>query len=135
MNFRYIVASIAITVFSNSALAAIPKYKVNMRLGLKNGSPMAVNTAVKSGKKAYISEISDDGQSETLVEVYARKSQVNNKNGVYMDVQVTKRVKGQKKYSERAQVFAPENQETEFNMGAKGKTQGNLGLAILAHEI
>ncbi|MNY24164.1 hypothetical protein D3C86_1578630 [compost metagenome] len=52
-----------------------------------------------------------------------------------MDVLVTKRIRGQKKFAERAQVFAPENQELEFNMNSKGKTQGSLGLAVLAHEI
>ena len=137
MKIRYLigVASIALIFSSVSALAAVPKYKVNMRVGLKGSAPIAVNTAVKSGKKAYISEISDDGQNETVVELYARKSQVNNKKGVYMDVTVTKRVRGEKRVSERAQVFAPENQELEFNMNAKGKTQGNLGLAVLAHEI
>ncbi|MNL40954.1 hypothetical protein D3C87_1633350 [compost metagenome] len=140
MNFRYLFASIAMVFISTHVEAAIPqysapKYKVNMRVGLKGSAPISVNTAVRSGKKAYISEISDDGQNETVVELYARKSQVNNKKGVYMDVLVTKRIRGQKKFAERAQVFAPENQELEFNMNSKGKTQGSLGLAVLAHEI
>lgn len=52
-----------------------------------------------------------------------------------MDVTVTKRVKGQKKISERAQIFAPENQEMEVGVGAKGRTAGNLSLAVMAHQL
>lgn len=121
--------------FSVGSLAAAPQYKVNMRVGLKGSSPISVNTVAKSGKKSFISEISDDGQSETLVEVFAKKSQVNNKNGLYMDVVVTKRVRGQMRISERAQIFAPENQEMEFGMNSKGRTAGNLSLAVMAHKL
>lgn len=122
-------------LFSINSLAAAPQYKVNMRVGLKGSSPISVNTVAKSGKKSFISEISDDGQSETLVEVYAKKSQVNNRNGLYMDVIVTRRVRGQLKVSERAQIFAPENQEMEFGMNSKGRTAGNLSLAVMAHKL
>lgn len=121
--------------FSVSSWATAPQYKVNMRVGLKGSSPISVNTIAKSGKKSFISEISDDGQSETLVEVFAKKSQVNNKNGLYMDVVVTKRVRGQMRISERAQIFAPENQEMEFGMNSKGRTAGNLSLAVMAHKL
>lgn len=114
---------------------AAPQYKVNMRIGLKGQSPISINTVAKSGKKTFISEFSDDGQTETLVEVFAKKSQVNKKNGLYMDVAVTKRVRGQEKASERAQLFAPDNQEMEFGMTAKGKTAGNLSVAVMAHQL
>lgn len=122
-------------LFSIQSLAAVPSYQVNMRVGLKGQSPISINTVAKSGKKSFVSEISDDGQSETLVEVFAKKSQVNRRDGIFMDVTVTKRVRGVKKASERAQVFAPENQEAEFGVGAKGRTAGNLSLAVMAHQL
>ena len=31
----------------------VPKYKVAMRLGLKGGAPMSINTIARSGKKSY----------------------------------------------------------------------------------
>ncbi|WP_413557438.1 hypothetical protein [Bdellovibrio sp. HCB209] len=135
MNKRFIGMLAISFIFSSSVFAAVPQYKVNMRVGLKGSAPISINTVTKSGKKAYISEFSDDGQSETVVEVMARKSQQNSKAGLYMDVTVTKRVRGQKKMSERTQVFAPENQETEFGMNSKGKTAGNLSLAVMAHQL
>lgn len=122
-------------LFSLNSWAAAPAYKVNMRVGLKGSAPISVNTVAKSGKKSFVSEISDDGQNETLVEVFARKSQVNKKDGLYLDVTVTKRVRGQQKLTERAQVFAPENQEMEFGMNSKGRTAGNLSLAVMAHQL
>ena len=135
--YSMVAASIFISV---SALAAVPKhamaqYKVNMRVGLKGQAPLSINTVTKSGKKSFISEFSDDGQSETIVEVLAKKSQQNRRDGLLMDVTVTKRVKGQKKLSERAQIFAPDNQEMEVGMGAKGRTAGNLSLAVMAHQL
>jgi len=113
----------------------VPKYKVAMRLGLKGAAPMSINTIARSGKKTYISEISDDGQNETLIELYARKSQQNNKNGLYMDVTVTKRVRGQKKSSERTQIFAPDNQEMEVGTNSRGRSAANLSLAVMAHQL
>ena len=135
--YSMVAASIFISV---SAFAAVPKhamtqYKVNMRVGLKGQAPLSINTVTKSGKKSFISEFSDDGQSETIVEVLAKKSQQNRRDGLLMDVTVTKRVKGQKKLSERAQIFAPDNQEMEVGMGAKGRTAGNLSLAVMAHQL
>lgn len=143
---KVFISTVAASIFlSVSAFAAIPKYaipkhaipqyKVNMRVGLKGQAPLSINTVTKSGKKSYISEFSDDGQSETIVEVLAKKSQQNRRDGLLMDVTVTKRVKGQKKISERAQIFAPENQEMEIGMGSKGRTAGNLSLAVMAHQL
>lgn len=125
----------ATVLFSLNSWAATPQYKVNMRVGLKGQSPISINTVAKSGKKSFVSEISDNGQSETLVEVFAKKSQVGSKSGLYMDVTVTKRVRGEKKVSERAQLFAPENQEMEIGMNSKGRTAGNLSLAVMAHRL
>ncbi|QDK38217.1 hypothetical protein [Bdellovibrio sp. NC01] len=122
-------------LFSAQSFAAVPSYQVNMRVGLKGQAPLAINTVAKSGKKTFISEFSDDGQSETLVEVFAKKSQVNRKEGIFMDVTVTKRVRGVKKASERAQIFAPENQEMEVGVGAKGRMAGNMSLAVMAHQL
>lgn len=121
--------------FSINSWAAAPNYKVSMRVGLKGQSPISINTVAKSGKKSFVSQFSDDGQTETLVEVFAKKSQVNRKDGLFMDVLVTKRVRGQSKVSERAQIFAPENQEMEFGMNSKGRTAGNLSLAVMAHKL
>ncbi|HWU43783.1 MAG TPA: hypothetical protein VN132_10105 [Bdellovibrio sp.] len=124
-------------IFSQTSQAAIepPSYQVNMRVGLKGQSPIAIHTVAKSGKKSFVSEISDDGQSETLVEVYAKKTQLNNQSGIYMDVVVTKRVHGVKRASERTQLFAPENQELEVGMGNRGRMAGNLALAVMAHQL
>ncbi|WP_413574855.1 hypothetical protein ACLVWU_11505 [Bdellovibrio sp. HCB290] len=130
------ISLLAVSIlFSSAALAAVPQYKVNMRVGLKGAAPISINTVAKSGKKAYISEFSDDGQSETIVEMMARKSKQNSKDGLYVDVTVTKRVRGQKKISERTQVFAPNNQETEFGMNSKGRMTGNMSLAVMAHQL
>ncbi|MNY51872.1 hypothetical protein D3C86_1875020 [compost metagenome] len=89
----------------------------------------------KSGKKTFISEFSDDGQSETLVELYTRRSQVNRKDGLYIDVTVTKRVRGQKKSSERTQIFAPDNQAMEVGTNSRGRSAANLSLAVMAHQL
>jgi len=113
----------------------VPKYKVAMRLGIKGAAPMSINTITKSGKKSYITEISDDGQSETMVELFARKSQQNNKNGLYLDVTVTKRVRGQKRSSERTQIFAPDNQEMEVGTNSRGRSAANISLAVMAHQL
>jgi hypothetical protein len=112
-----------------------PSYKVNMRLGLKGQAPISINTTTKSGKKSFISEFSDDGQSETLVELFTKKSQVNNRPGLFMDVTVTKRVRGTKKMSEHTQLFAPDNQEFEVGTNAKGQHTANLSLAVMAHQL
>lgn len=134
----------ATLLISTSAVAAIPptkfkspknQYKVNLRVNLKGQSPFSINTVAKSGKKTFISQFSDDGQTETVVELVARKSQSQNKDGLAMDVQVTRRVRGQEKISERAQIFAPENEEMEFGVNSKGRTAGNLSLAVMAHKL
>ncbi|WII71663.1 hypothetical protein QJS83_14435 [Bdellovibrio sp. 22V] len=135
MTKSFFSAVTASVLFSISSFAATPAYKVNMRVGLKGQSPISINTVAKSGKKSFVSQFSDDGQTETLVEVYSKKSHVNKKDGLYMDVVVTKRVRGQSKITERAQVFAPENQEMEFGMNSKGRTAGNLSLAVMAHKL
>lgn len=135
-NFLSVVAAALISIqFSPQARAAVPSYQVNMRLGLKGQSPFSVNTVAKSGKKSFVSEISDDGQTETIVELLAKKSQVNSRDGLFMDVTVTKRVRGLKKASERVQVFAPENQEIEFGTSGKGRMAGNMSLAVMAHQL
>lgn len=126
---------VATSLFISASAFAVPQYQVNMRVGLKGQSPISVNTVAKSGKKTFISQFSDDGQTETLVELFAKKSQVNKKDGIYMDVAVTKRVRGQAKATERAQIFAPENQEMEFGTNPKGKTAGDLSLAVMAHQL
>lgn len=135
MKKSFFSVATAAFLFSVQSLASAPAYQVNMRVGLKGQSPIAINTVAKSGKKAFVSEFSDDGQSETIVELVAKKSQVNRRDGIFMDVTVTKRVRGVKKASERAQLFAPENQEMEFGVGAKGRTAGNLSLAVMAHQL
>ena len=136
-SFFSVVAATVVLSFgiSSSSFAAAPEYQVSMRVGLKGQAPISVNTVAKSGKKSFVSEFSDDGQNETIVEVLAKKSQVNHKDGIFMDVIVTKRVRGVKKASERAQVFALENQEMEFGVGSKGRMAGNMSLAVMAHQL
>ncbi|MBV2168013.1 MAG: hypothetical protein KUL82_04820 [Bdellovibrio sp.] len=132
---KRILSSVIASIFVSISAGAAPHYQVNMRVGIKGQSPISINTVAKSGKKSFISQFSDDGQTETLVEVYSKKSQVNKKDGLFMDVQVTRRVRGQSKITERAQIFAPENQEMEFGTNSKGKTAGNLSLAVMAHQL
>ena len=127
--------STVLVLFSTQAFAAAPQYQVNMRVGLKGQSPVSINTVAKAGKKSFVSEISSDGQTETLVEILAKKSQVNRKNGLSMDVTVIKRVRGQQKAAERTMIFAPDNQEIEVGMNSKGRTAGNLSLAVMAHQL
>lgn len=142
---KLITALVAATVLSSvTVLAAIPptnfkspknQYKVSLRVNLKGQSPFSVNTVAKSGKKTFISQFSDDGQVETVVSLVARKSQVQNKDGLSMDVLVTRRVRGEEKLSERAQLFAPDNEEMEFGVNSRGRTAGNLSLAVMAHKL
>ena len=113
----------------------VPRYKVNMRVNLRGQSPLSVNTVTKSGKKTFVSQFSDDGQVETLVSVYAKRSQQNDQKGLYLDVQVTKRVRGESKITERAQFFAPENKELEIGANSRGRMAGNLSLAVMAHQL
>jgi hypothetical protein len=130
-----VLSAAAVVLFSGAVHAATPEYKVNLRVNLKGQSPFSINTVAKSGKKTFISEFSDDGQTETLVTLVARKSQVQSKDGLAMDVLVTRRVRGQQKMSERAQLFAPENEEMEFGVNSRGRTAGNLSLAVMAHKL
>lgn len=129
----FVTISISMSVAAQAATPAT--YKVNMRLGIKGHSPISVNTVAKSGKKTFVSEISDDGQHETLIEVYAKKAERDETEGLLMDVTVTKRVRGQEKISERAQIFAPENREMEVGVNSKGRTAGKLSLAVMAHKL
>lgn len=117
------------------ASEAASQYKVNLRVNLKGQSPFSVNTVAKPGKKSFVSQFSDDGQTETLVSLVARKSQSQSKDGLAMDVIVTRRVRGEEKISERVQIFAPENQETEIGVNSRGKAAGNLSLAVMAHKL
>lgn len=129
------VLSVSAVLLFSGAAGAASQYKVNLRVNLKGQSPFSVNTVAKPGKKTFISQFSDDGQTETLVSLVARKSQSQSKDGLAMDVQVTRRVRGQEKISERAQLFAPENEEMEFGVNSKGRTAGNLSLAVMAHKL
>ena len=124
-----------VMLISGVAGAAVPQYKVNLRVNLKGQNPFSINTVAKPGKKTFISQFSDDGQTETLVALVARRSQVQSKDGLTMDVQVTRRVRGEQKITERAQIFAPENQEMEFGVNSRGKSAGNLSLAVMAHKL
>ena len=109
--------------------AAKTQYQMNMRVGMKGSAPLSINTPIKAGKKASVTEMSEDGQIETNVVVTARKSQVDNKPGLMMDVHVTKTVRGQVKFNERAKMFAPENEEREL---AKAEA---LSLAVVVHQL
>lgn len=109
-------------------------FRVSLRVGLAGSAPIAINSLTKNGKKTSISEFSDDGRVETLVELIAQKSQMNNRPGVWMDVKVSKRVNGKIKASEKTQLFTFENEESEVRVGAKGKGREDLSLAVVARE-
>lgn len=132
---KIFVSALTLVMLVTGAAKAASQYKVNLRVNLKGQTPFSINTVAKPGKKTFISQFSDDGQTETLVALVARKSQSQSKEGLAMDVQVTRRVRGQEKISERAQIFAPDNQEMEFGVNSRGKTAGNLSLAVMAHKL
>lgn len=127
--------TLAALIFISTPSFSAPQYKVSMLVGLKGQSPISVNTVAKSGKKNFISHFSDDGNTETLIEVFTKKSQVNNKSGLYMDVAVKRRFRGHEKASERAQLFAPNDQEMELGKNSKGRTAGNLSISVMAHQL
>lgn len=131
-----------IGLFEASAVAAVPKkiskapkYNVSMRIGLKGSTPFSVSTVAKSGKKNSITEISSDGQTETLVEMTPRKFTQNQKSGLLIDVKVTRTFRGDVKASEKAQIFAYENEEVEMRVGATSKGRQDLSLAVMANPI
>ena len=129
--------------FSQGLWAAIPphqvvephSYKVSLRVAMNGYAPESFNTVAKSGKKSFISEFSSDGQSETLIEMFAKKSSFHNRQGLYLDLTFTKRFRGVKKASEHTQIFVPENQELELNQGRGRHSAGNLSLAVVAHQL
>lgn len=126
-----------------SAFAAVPKkvfqqgsrYNVSMRIGLKGQTPFSISTVAKAGKKASVTEISEDGQTETFVEMIPHKSFQNQRAGLLIDVIVTKKFRGNVKATEKTQIFAFENQESEMRVGARGKNRQDLSLAVLANPI
>ncbi len=141
--FSFFMILLVQTLFSQKLYAAIPaqipfdspSYKVSLRLGLDGQTPVSFNTIAKSGKKTSISEFSDDGQTETLIEMFAKKSTVKTKEGLYLDLTFTKRIQGVKKASGHTQIFAPENQEFEMETGRGRHPPGNLSLAVMAHRL
>lgn len=130
-----VITIVSSLILSQAAVAAVPNYKVNMRVGIKGSSPISVNTVAKPGKKSFVSQFSDDGTVETLISMVARRSEQNNKKGLSMDVQVTRRVRGQEKVSENARIFAPDNEEMEFGINSKGRTTEKLSIAVMAHKL
>jgi hypothetical protein len=141
--FSFFIILLIHTLFSQRLYAAIPvqipfdspSYKVSLRVGLEGQIPVSFNTIAKSGKKTYISEFSDDGQSEILIEMFAKKSQVKNRDGLFLDLTFTKRIRGVKKASGHTQIFAPENEEFEMKQGRGRHLPGNLSLAVMAHRL
>lgn len=114
-------------VLSLSAQAAIQKkYNLFMRVGFPGQSPVSVNTLVNNGKKATVTEISDDGKTQTSVEVVAKQL---GKDTLQMDLSVIKTVNGKVKKSEKAHILAKEGQEAELQRGS------NLSLGVIAHPV
>lgn len=95
-----------------------------MRVGFPGQSPVSVNTLVNNGKKSTVTEISEDGKTQTSVEVFAKQV---SKDSLQMDLSVTKTVNGKVKKTEKAQILAKEGQEAELQKGSK------LSLGVIAH--
>lgn len=112
-----------------------PRYNVNMRIGLKGSMPFSVNTVARAGKKSSVTEISEDGLTETFVQMTPHKAMRDQKPGLNIDVQVTRTVKGQVKTSEKLQVFAFENEESETRMNAQSRGRQDLSVAVLANPL
>lgn len=130
MKSVYIFTLVSFTALSS--FAARPVYQVNMRLNLKGQTPLALNTAAKTGKKTFVSQFSDDGQVETVVEVLPREIYEDNKKQLKMDLTVTRRVRGQEKLTEKVQLMVPENREIEEGNRQNG---GSLSVAVMAHKL
>lgn len=103
---------------------------VNMRIGLE-GENIVVSLKSKLGERSVLSEFSSDGQTETRIEVYPRKSTAQKKIGYLFDVKVTKLYRGHLKKTNDVQMFVPSDQEAEFIKGSRKIFSG----AILAHEL
>ncbi|MFP5519806.1 MAG: hypothetical protein ACLGGX_07880 [Bdellovibrionia bacterium] len=131
---KLILFTFFVCIVSVSQAAAPKKYQVNLRVGLKGTSPFAVNTAVKSGKKASFSEISSDGLTETRVELTPRKSRHQNQDAVFLNIKVAKFVQGQKRAEESLQILAIENQEAEAIKG-RGHKNPDLSVSVMTHSI
>lgn len=137
-----VILLLSLLSFSNVQAAPHPikmskvvRYNLNMRVGIKGSAPFSVNTVAKNGKKTSITEISEDGLTETFVEIIPKRSIVNQKTGLWMDIVVTRKVRGNVKSSDKVQVFAYEDQEAEVHFGSARKGHENLSLGILANTI
>lgn len=134
---------VLVFAFTLEAQAAIPpqkfqqgpRYNVNMRIGLKGAMPFSINTVARAGKKSSVTEISEDGQTETFVQVTPRKAFRDQKAGLNFDVQVTRKVRGNIKASEKIQIFAFENEESETRLNAQSRGRQDLSVAVLANPI
>lgn len=131
-------------VVSSVSFAAIPeiqfrpqksqeKYQVSLRVGLSGSLPIAINSAVRAGKKSSFSEISSDGQTETRVEILPRKSRMHQDSAVLMDIKVARYIRGEKKAEESVQILTKENEEAEILQ--KGSKTSKLTLSVLARLI
>lgn len=135
--------SVLIFLSAAPAFAAIPakvfqqgsRYHVNMRIGLKGSAPFSVSTIAKPGHKASVTEISEDGQTETSVVMMPHKSFQNQRAGLLINVTVTKKFRGNLRATEKAQIFALENQESELHLGRRGHGRDDLSLAVLANPL
>ncbi len=135
MKNGFFVLTLLTFLFSSAAVEAKTKgFRVSLRVGIAGAAPIAINSYIKNGKKTSISEFSNDGRSETLVEMIAQRSHMNNRKGIWMDVTVSKKVNGKVKATEKTQLFTFENEEAEVRLGARGKGREDLSLAVLAHE-
>lgn len=106
-----------------------------MRIDMKGQLPLSISTPVKTGRKASFTDISPDGKSETLVELISKKSHIGEKEGLWMDVKVTRTVAGLKKAVEQTQIFAIDNQEAEMSKGGVRGKNPDFALAVMAHSI
>ncbi len=134
---QFFVIASALLLAAVEVSAAIPsKYQVSMRIDLKGQLPIAISAPLKTGKKSSFTEIASDGKSETNVVVISKKSKVNEKSGLWMDIKVTRTVAGKIKNEERTQIFAFDNQEAEFSTGKKSrKSSPDFAVSVLAHSI
>lgn len=118
-----------------TSASKLSKYNVNMRIALKGGAPFSVNTVAKAGKKSSVTEISSDGNIETFVQMTPRKSTRDQKSGLVIDLTVIRKIRGEIRASEKMQIFAFENEESEVRLNARGRGQQDLAVAVLANPI
>lgn len=133
--FSFVVfqsAQSAIPEIQFRPLKNVEKFQISLQVGLSGALPIAINSAIRAGKRSSFSEISSDGLTETRVEILPRKSRMNQESAILMDIKVARFIRGEKRAEESVQILTRENQEAEVK---KGSRSTQLSLSVVARLI